>query len=127
MYHLAKEGEMNGDLRLVAGGDSAQGQVEINYQGVWGTVCDTDWTIKDATVVCRQLGFKPARASLSYSYFLDADSINPIFFDNVECEGSEAKLEDCVHSWRGGACQHVEDVGVICGAPFVFKPVTTEG
>ncbi|XP_022097154.1 deleted in malignant brain tumors 1 protein-like isoform X2 [Acanthaster planci] len=116
----------DGALRLVAGTNAASGQVEVSYQGVWGTVCDKDWTIEDATVVCRQLGFRPARASLSYSYFLDEDSINPIFFDNVECEGSENRLEDCVHSWRGGACKHIEDVGVICGAPLVHKPVTTE-
>ena len=26
-------------------------------EGVWSPVCDYDWTLQDATVVCRQLGY----------------------------------------------------------------------
>ena len=27
-------------------------------EGVWSPVCDNNWTLLDATVVCRELGYK---------------------------------------------------------------------
>ena len=30
--------------------------VEMCSEGVWSPVCDYNWTVADATVVCRELG-----------------------------------------------------------------------
>ncbi len=37
----------------------ARGRVEVCTEGLWSTVCGDDWSEREASVVCRQLGFSP--------------------------------------------------------------------
>ena len=46
-----------GNIRLRGGTNSWEGRVEILVNGAWGTVCDDQWDVQDAKVVCRQLGY----------------------------------------------------------------------
>ena len=48
----------HGSLRLVNGGLTNQGRLEICINFIWGTVCDDLFGINDAQVVCRQLGYE---------------------------------------------------------------------
>ena len=95
------------------------GRVEIYYNGQWGTVCDDNWDLSDAKVVCRQLGFSGAEAALRGGS--SPAGTGKIWLDEVHCNGNELSLAECVHSgWGNHDCSHFEDAGVRCLVPGYF-------
>ena len=83
------------------------------YNGIWGTVCDDGWDLKDANVVCRQLAFAGAVAANTSAAF--GKGVGEIGMDNVHCKGVESSLTECDHNgWGIQNCGHHEDAGVMC-------------
>ncbi|KAL9986144.1 hypothetical protein ACROYT_G000235 [Oculina patagonica] len=102
-------------VRLVDGKSKQEGRVEVFYGGEWGTVCDDDWDLKEATIVCKELGFGRAKEAPKHSKFGKGDGI--IWMDNVNCYGYETSLTQCRQvGWGQGNCDplHREDAGVVC-------------
>ncbi|XP_022086813.1 neurotrypsin-like [Acanthaster planci] len=100
-------------VRLVGGSNNSSGRVEVYRSNTWGSICDNDWDINDAAVVCRVLGFSGAQAAKSGAYF--GQGSGPVHMDGVACTGSEGNFGDCPSScWEEPQCSHNQDAGVIC-------------
>ncbi|XP_032738086.1 deleted in malignant brain tumors 1 protein-like [Lontra canadensis] len=103
-------------LRLADGRSRCEGRVEVRHEGVWGTVCDDHWDIRDAHVVCRLLGCGRALAAPGRGRF--GPGSGPILLDDMRCSGTEDALDHCGHSgWARHNCRHQEDAGVVCAGP----------
>ena len=77
----------------------SSGRVEVLHMGTWGTICDRSWDLREADVVCRQLGYDGALSAPSYAAF--GRGTGQIWLDYVHCEGDEISILDCYHSGWG--------------------------
>ncbi|XP_072529169.1 scavenger receptor cysteine-rich type 1 protein M130-like [Salminus brasiliensis] len=105
-------------IKLTGVKGSCSGMLQVFHNAEWGSVCGTCWDIKDAQVVCRQLGCGPA---------LSADQHpggKTIWMSRVKCKGNEIHLWDCSHSLKEDTdCSH--NAGVTCADRSVPTTTTT--
>ena len=100
-------------VRLVNGPTKFEGRVEVYHNGVWGTVCDDLWDLRDAQVVCHELDLGyPVAAQHGASY---GQGSGQIWLDNVNCIGTEGTIRNCLHNgWGSHNCYHGKDASVKC-------------
>nr|XP_054768414.1 scavenger receptor cysteine-rich domain superfamily protein-like [Lytechinus pictus] len=113
---------MEGAVRLVGGSSLDEGRVEIFHDVRWGRVCATSiWSVAEARVVCRQLGYNGNEAAVSYAFGIGS---GPIYLDYVTCSSSEDRLEDCDHLGLGIVPISARiDAGVQCILPATEQPL----
>ena len=56
-------------VRLVGGSRDTEGRVEVKINEVWGSVCDSGWSLPEGDVICRQLGYPRASQVLKGAWF----------------------------------------------------------
>ncbi|XP_071480635.1 scavenger receptor cysteine-rich domain-containing group B protein-like [Diadema antillarum] len=107
-------------VRMVGGEYPDEGRVEVFYGGTWGTICTHEWSIEDAHVFCRQLGYPLGARSIKG---VPSDRGNVVLLDGLQCNGSEASLSDCPSSgWANNEncdSESAQVAGVVCNVPSV--------
>lgn len=71
--------------------DIVEGMVHICYDGHWGMAIGPSWTLREASVVCRQLHYAPV-ALKAFTYSTNSTAILQFY-----CVGYEKKIFDCDH------------------------------
>ncbi|XP_053365085.1 scavenger receptor cysteine-rich type 1 protein M130-like [Clarias gariepinus] len=108
-------------LRLSGGKGSCSGRLEVYHNATWGSVCDDQWNIRNAQVVCRQLGCGSALSADRNVSFGPGEGT--IWLNRVKCRGDEIHLWDCHHSLKKHTdCSHAR---VTC-AELIVSSVITE-
>ena len=124
------------DIRLIGGSTSLEGTVEICRNKVWGGVCHSYWwSVREANVVCSQLGYQTSGITYftfvnifaDFSLFVIAGSMavyssfygkssGLIYINYARCTGTEAKLKDCPYSSSrvSFSCGDAQHAGVKC-------------
>ncbi|KAJ8916663.1 hypothetical protein NQ315_000308 [Exocentrus adspersus] len=108
-------------IKLAGAGKTNEGRVEVTAFGKTGYVCDDQFGIKDANVICRELGFQLGAADIkgnSY-YATDVKENNTLYMlDDLDCIGNETTLLDCnFPGWGIHNCRDQEIAGVVCKTP----------
>ena len=79
-------------------------------------ICGYSWDIKDAWIVCKQLGFASVVKFTTNSQF---GRVNDLFrMRYVNCLGTERQLADCPHT-KDGSCYSYIAAGVICSSEYI--------
>ena len=117
-YHISETNIATEDkeatVRLVGGQGRHKGRVQMYLLGYWATVCGHSWDIQDAVVVCRQLGYPTALASVGGTEFGGRN--DRMWSYEMDCNGYEANLLECKK--RPSTCSRSSPnvAGVVCSS-----------
>ncbi|KAM4778253.1 scavenger receptor cysteine-rich type 1 protein M130-like isoform 3-T3 [Cyanocitta cristata] len=98
-------------VRLVGSSGRCAGRVEVYSSGTWSAVCQEGWDLRDAAVVCRELGCGTALQAPSSARF--GPGTGPLWQYIPDCSGTEESLWECGRSERR-ECGRGGGAGAVC-------------
>lgn len=113
------ESETTVPVRLLGGRTTMEGRLQVRIGDKWGTVCNYGWNIRDAALVCHQLGLtlNPDDWYLERSEIPNAGTNEDIILSNVRCTEDDVDVSRCKSEAMDeflNSCTHDNDVGVRC-------------
>ncbi|XP_039644372.1 scavenger receptor cysteine-rich type 1 protein M130-like [Perca fluviatilis] len=107
-------------VRLVKGTSLCSGRLEVKSNQStqsWSSVCEDDFDLQDAEVVCRQLGCGAPSVLQGVLY---GDMEAPVWTKEFQCRGHESALLGCDSS-DNNTCSSGKAVGLTCSEPDNFQ------
>lgn len=76
--------------------ETNEGRVEVTLDNGlnWGTLCSTNWSLREGNVVCQHLGLGYASQAQQDTKYGNSKT-NPWSMVGTECRGNEQKLQNC--------------------------------
>ena len=91
-----------------------EGRVQMYLLGHWATVCECSWDIQDGVVVCRQLGYSTALASVRQTEFGGCSDL--MWSYEMGCNGYEANVLECKKRPSSCSRRSTNVAGVVCSS-----------
>ncbi|XP_028275163.1 scavenger receptor cysteine-rich type 1 protein M130-like [Parambassis ranga] len=99
-------------VRLVEGTNVCSGRLEVKSDQSWSSVCEDDFNLQNAEVVCRELG---CGAPSVFKGGLYGAAEAPVWMRRFQCGGHESALLDCGSSQSTeNSCSAGKAVGLTC-------------
>ena len=113
--------ESRNPLWLVGGSVPSEGRLEVYYNGQWGTVCSSFFTMVEGYVACRQLGYTDVLNVLTGPSYATNQSI---WLGFLNCNGLESSLLQCVQSFDSNGCTSLQNTWLVCGKYYKKEAIT---
>ena len=112
-------------VELQYGFKRSAGRAYVRGENSSWPVCDRNWDLKDANVLCHELGYPGAVRATRRSYFTYRNDPNPqsqlyTLFGDIDCTGSEYSIYDCLDVYGNAIsltpqlCSSQSIAGIIC-------------
>ncbi|XP_039391949.1 antigen WC1.1-like isoform X1 [Mauremys reevesii] len=100
------------DLRLVSGSDCA-GRLEIFYNGIWGSVCNSPMDAVTMALICKHLDCGDRGTLLTE--LKHGSGSGPTWVDGVRCDKQHISLWQCPSDpWKQQSCSRGEETHITC-------------
>ena len=96
----------------LAGCNTDCGRLEVKIEGSseWLAVCSNTWSMKEASVVCKQLGFSTTLGA-PVNYKKGSSNVERL---DINCDGSEKSISECQIEKGTGECESEGVIGAYC-------------
>ncbi|XP_019217933.1 collagen alpha-1(XII) chain isoform X2 [Oreochromis niloticus] len=102
-------------VRLLNGSSLCSGRLQVKSNQRWSSVCEDDFDLQDAEVICRELGCGPP---LHLQGALYGEVEAPVWSREFQCGGHESALLDCRSSGSvRSSCSPGKAAGLTCSEP----------